>query len=157
MTNLEVGTWRMMVPVVFIYLFSAFTFFVMKQNFTHWMELRMDFLGRGEKTIDPQHHFSLMVENIPMELRSDSALQEYFERLFPGKVHSASVIMNLPDLELLAAKRLALTGRLEKAIAGYHATGERPTHTLGQKKMILAGIDCGVPLTAGVCCLGQDR
>lgn len=150
MTNIETGTWRMVIPVVFIYLFSAFTFFVLKQNFVHWMELRMDFLGRGSRTIDPQHHFSLMVENIPMELRSDSALRDYFEKLFPGKIHSASVIMNLPDLETLAAKRLRITGRLEKAIAIYHATGVRPTHTLGQRKMYVAGIDCGVPLSSGI-------
>jgi len=138
----------MIIPVLFIYLFSAFTFFVMKQEFRHWMELRMDFLGRGDETIDPQHHFSLMIENIPHELRSDSALYEYFDRLYPGKVHSASVILNLPELEALDAKRLRIVNRLEKAIADNHATGTRPTHIMGQFKAQFLSVECVFPFVS---------
>jgi Cytosolic domain of 10TM putative phosphate transporter len=135
----------MLIPVLFIYLFSSFTYFVMKQEFSHWMELRMDFLGRGERNVDPQHHFSLMLENIPHELRSDKALFDYFDRLFPGKVHSASVILNLPVLENFVKKRLRVVKRLEKAIAYYHATGTRPTHTVGQFQLQFLGVDIVFP------------
>ena len=141
MTNVKTGSWRMMIPIFFIYLFSAFTYFVMKQEFSHWMELRMDFLGRGEKNVNPQHHFSLMIENIPQELRSDKALFEYFDRLFPNKVHSASVILNLPILEDYVRKQLRVVKRLEKAIAYYHATGKRPTHIMGQFKSHFLSIE----------------
>lgn len=136
----------MLVPVLFMYLFSGFTFFVMKQEYSHWMELRMDFLGRGDKNIDPQHHFSLMIENIPLELRSDSALFDYFDKLYPDKIHSASVIMNLPKLEALAARRLRITKRLEKAVARYMASGKRPTHTMGQAKINFFGVEITLSL-----------
>ena len=84
MLNIPNGTWRTWVPVVFMYLFSGFCFFVMKQEYRHFLELRMDFLGKGGSKIHPQHHFSLVVDNIPIELRSDRALFDYFNRLFPG-------------------------------------------------------------------------
>jgi len=148
MINVETGGWRMGVSVIFIYFFSGFTFFVMKQEFSHWMELRMDFLGRGERNIDPQHHFSLMVGNIPLQLRSDSALYEYFERLFPGKIHSASVILNLPNLEALEAHRLRVVKRLEKAIAIYHATLKRPSRVIGKLRSAAFGLQMELPTTS---------
>ena len=101
----------------------------------------MDFLGRGEKNVNPQHHFSLMIENIPQELRSDKALFEYFDRLFPNKIHSASVILNLPILEDYVRKQLRLVKRLERSIAHFHATGNRPTHVMGQFKSHFLGIE----------------
>jgi len=148
MTNVEIGGWRMWVPVVFIYFFSGFTFFVMKQEFCHWMELRMDFLGREVRNIDPQHHFSLIVENIPLQLRSDSALYEYFERLFPGKIHSASVILNLPTLEALEAHRLRVIKKLEKNIAIYHTTEKRPSRIIGKLKPSPFGLHMEIPTTS---------
>ena len=101
----------------------------------------MDFLGRGEKNVNPQHHFSLMIENIPQELRSDKALFAYFDRLFPNKVHSVSVVLNLPMLEDYVRKQLRVVQRLERAIAHYHATGKRPTHLMGQFKSHFLGIE----------------
>lgn len=50
----------------------------------------MDFLARGSSHVIKQHHYSLLVENIPHELRSEKALFDYFDKLFPGKVHSAA-------------------------------------------------------------------
>ena len=85
MANIDQGSWQIWVPSVFIYLFSFFVFFVMKQEYKHYMQLRMEFLGKGDKSIHPQKRFSLMVENIPKDLRSDKGLFGYFNKLFPGK------------------------------------------------------------------------
>jgi hypothetical protein len=148
MMNITNNSWRMWVPCIFIYLFSGFVFFVMKQEYRHFIELRMDFLGKGDSTINPQHHYSLAVEMIPIELRSDRALYDYFNRLFPGKVHSASVVMNVPDLEAANIRRLRIVKRLEKSIAFSHTTGERPTHVVGRKRMSVFSID----LPAIECC-----
>ena len=90
MANVSQGSKIIWVSVFFLYFFSAYVLFVMKQEYKHFVELRLDFLGKGDGSTDPQHHYSLMVENIPKELRSDSALFAYFEKLFPGKVHSAN-------------------------------------------------------------------
>lgn len=146
--NVVSDSWRMWVPAIFAYLFTGFVFFVMKQEYRHFLELRMDFLARGTSYISPQHHYSLMVENIPHELRSERALYDYFDQLFPGKVHSACMVMNLPDLEVVNARCMRVCRRLEKSIAFYHATGTRATHNVGSPRMSILGIelapfDCG--------------
>lgn len=61
--------------------------------------------------------------------------------LLIGKIHSASVIMNLPQLETLSASRLRVTKQLEKAIALMHATGERPSHIVKDEENVCCGID----------------
>lgn len=156
--NLRDNSWRLWIPAFFAYFFSGFVLFVMKQEYRHFLELRMDFLARGTSFINPQHHYSLMVENIPHELRSEKALSDYFESLFPGKVHSTSMVLNLPDLETVATRCMRVCRRLEKSIAHFHATGRRATHNVGSPRMTILGIDlapcdafcCGKPKLAYV-------
>ncbi len=156
--NLRDNSWRLWIPTTFAYFFSGFVLFVMKQEYRHFLELRMDFLARGTTFVNPQHHYSLMIENIPHELRSEKALSDYFEALFPGKVHSTSMVLNLPDLETVATRCMRVCRRLEKSIAHYHATGRRATHNVGSPRMTILGIDlapfdafcCGTPNLAYV-------
>jgi hypothetical protein len=139
--NVAKGSWRMWVPCVFAYLLSGFIFFVMKQEYRHFLELRMDFLARGTSHVHPQHHYSLKIENIPYELRSEKALFDYFNKLFPGKVHSTSVVLNLPDLEYVKNRCLRVCRRLEKSIAFFHATGKRATHNVGSPRISILGVE----------------
>ena len=139
--NLPRDGWRMWVPCVFAYLFSGFIAFVVKQEYRHFLDLRQDFLARGTAHINPQHHYSLKVENIPYELRSDRALMEYFDQLFPGKVHSASVVLNLPDLQEASQRCMRTCRRLEKSLAYLKAVGERPTHVVGRGRLSILGVD----------------
>jgi len=148
--NVVENSWRLWVPTLFAYLYSGFVCFVIKQEYRHFLELRMDFLARGTDYINPQHHYSLMVENIPHELRSEKALSDYFESLFPGKVHSTSMVLNLPDLETIATRCMRVCRRLEKSIAHYHATGQRATHNVGSPRMTILGID--TEPCDGFCC-----
>lgn len=148
--NVLSGSSRMWIPAIFAYFFTGFIFFVMKQEYRHFLELRMDFLARGTSYIHPQHHYSLMVENIPHELRSEKALVDYFESLFPGKVHSASMVLNLPDLETVSARCMRVCRRLEKSIAFYHDTGKRATHNVGSPRIRILGIDTA-PCDFGCC------
>ena len=76
-----------------------------------------------------------MIERIPADLRSDRALYDYFNRLFPEKVHSACVILDVPDLEVTARRVERVTRRLEKSIAYFEATRRRPTHIAGRPRI----------------------
>ena len=140
-SNLPSDGWRMWAPVVFAYLFSAFIIFVIKQEYKHFLDLRQDFLAKGCSHVNPQHHYSLMIENVPTELRSARALEEYFENLFPGRVHSASVVMKLPDLQATSARCMRTCRRLEKSIALMYATGKRPSHVSGVGRISCLGVD----------------
>lgn len=70
----------------------------------------------------------LMVERIPKELMNDEALKGYFEKLFPDRVHSASVLLKLPALEILSQKKEKTLKRLEKSIAYFESTGVKSKH-----------------------------
>jgi hypothetical protein len=81
---------------------------VFGREYAHVLEWRQDWLGRGEWDTPTQSRFSILVERLPPELRSDTALRSYFERLFPGKVHSAVVCLDrqvLCELETLCEAR----------------------------------------------------
>jgi Late exocytosis, associated with Golgi transport/Cytosolic domain of 10TM putative phosphate transporter len=156
--NLPAHSLRMWMPCIFLYLFSAFIFFVIKQEYRHYLQVRQDFLARGSVHVHPQHHYSLVVENIPYELRSATALKEYFDKLFPGSVHSATVVLKLPDLEEASVRCMRSCRRLEKSIAYLHATGRRPTHIVGRGRVSVLGIDlapleyCGPVISLGGTC-----
>jgi len=143
MANVVQGSsWRIWVPSVFMYMFSGFCFYVMKNELMHFMELRLDFLGKAaDRGVNPQHHYSIMIENIPKELRCDRALHDYFNKLFPGKVHSANVLLNLPDLEAISTRKQRTVKRLERSIATYEAMGVRPTHIMGRPRINCCDIE----------------
>ena len=135
--------WRFWFSTVFMYLFTFYFFFLLQREVLKFVSLRLEFLGKGQKGVHPQHQYSLMVEGIPKELRSDKALYQYFDRLYPGKVHSARVVVSLSELNQLSAKRLKFTRRLEKAIAFYEASGERKNHVVGRKRCMCCNVECG--------------
>jgi len=91
--------------------------------------------------VHPQHQYSLMVEGIPNDLRSDKALFKYFNSLFPNKIHSAYVVLNIPDLEALSNRRLRVKQKLEKSVAYLEATGRRPSHISGRKQCTICDIN----------------
>ena len=93
-----------------------------------------------------------MIENIPHELRSEKAMYDYFDQLFPGKVHSVSIVLNIPDLEAVRARCMRVCRRLEKSIAYYHATGKRATHNVGSPRVSVLGIDMAPCDCYGGCC-----
>jgi hypothetical protein len=88
-----------------------------------------------------QHRYSLQVEKVPVALRSNTALFNYFNEMFPNQVHSVCVAMNVPDLEALSVRRLRVARRLEKSLAYYHATAMRPTHITGRPRFQCCGIE----------------
>jgi hypothetical protein len=76
------------------------------------------------------------VEDIPNELRSDKALQDYFEQLFPNRVHSTCLVLHVPDLQELCDRRDRVLRRLEKCQAILEIAGKRPHHKVGSHKLL---------------------
>tara|TARA_B110000971_G_C19590773_1_gene311647 strand:+ start:216 stop:479 length:264 start_codon:yes stop_codon:yes gene_type:complete len=85
--------------------------YLLSEELKHFVELRMQFLTKGNEDIAQQHHYTIMLENIPLVLRSETALGKYFEYLYPHRVHSTSIVLNLPDLEKLHKRRLRVLRR----------------------------------------------
>ncbi|KAL7554625.1 hypothetical protein ACHAWF_018127 [Thalassiosira exigua] len=104
-----------------------------------------------------QHRYSLQVEKVPVALRSNTALFNYFNEMFPNQVHSACIAMNVPDLEKLSARRQRVCRRLEKSLAYYTVTGIRPTHVAGRPRVKCCGIE-STPIDGWclLCCCFYD-
>jgi Late exocytosis, associated with Golgi transport/Cytosolic domain of 10TM putative phosphate transporter len=158
--NLSAQSNLMWVPCIALYFFTGFIFFVIQQEYEHYFNVRQDFLAKGSTHVHPQHHYSVVVENIPDVYQSDVALAKYFESLFPDSVHSAVVVLNVPDLIDSSNKCMRTCRRLEKSIAYWHATGRRPTHIVGRARMRLLGIidmqPLNCPATAFPDCNGDS-
>eukprot|EP00804_Cyclotella_cryptica_P010295 CCRYP_012233-RB/>CCRYP_012233-RB protein AED:0.36 eAED:0.36 QI:398/1/1/1/0.85/0.87/8/444/916 len=149
MANVSQGSAKLWAPTVFIWLQTFYVLFLMNEEYKHYLECRVDFLARGEGMVTCQQHmYSLIVERIPHELRSDRALYDYFNRLFPGKVHSAAVVLNLPDLERVSQNRKRVLRRLEKSMVRLEVTGKRPFHVVGRKRIRCCGIE-SAPIFSG--------
>jgi len=142
MANIAKGSQRLWAPFFFMVSFTTFTVYMVNAELRHYVELRMEFLARGEPDLPKQHHHSLIVEKIPANLRSDKALYDYFDAIFPGRVHSASVLVKVPDLESRVKRRDEVCKRLEKALAFLAATSRRPTHIVGKNRCRCCGIEC---------------
>ncbi len=132
----------MWVPTIFLWLQTMYVIFLMNEEYKHYLECRVDFLARGEGVVNSQQHmYSLIIERIPHELRSDRALFDYFNRLFPRKIHSTAVVLNLPDLERESKKRKRVLRRLEKSMISFDVTSKRPFHVVGRKRIRCCGIE----------------
>ena len=142
MANVPNSSWRLWFPTGFMVLLTIYILFAMDEEFRHYLKLRMEYLaGNVSDELDPQTQHSLIVEELPKELRSDKALYDYFDKMFPNDVHTASVVVNVPDLEKVAAKRKRTGRRLEKSLAYHEATGVRGEHIVGRKRCRLFGIE----------------
>eukprot|EP00986_Skeletonema_menzelii_P004681 scaffold1625_cov144-Skeletonema_menzelii.AAC.10 len=142
MANLQQGSHLIWIPTIFLWLQTLYVLFLMNEEYKHYLECRVDFLARGEGVENSQQHmYSLMIERIPHELRSDRALYDYFNRLFPRKIHSTAVVLNLPDLERVSKKRKRVLRRLEKSMISFDVKGRRPYHVVGRKRIRCCGIE----------------
>jgi hypothetical protein len=126
--------YRLWLTATFGYIFAAYfcqLLFVEYQNFS---KQRLHYLAQADlgKASDhpetlPQKYYTVMIERIPAHLRSAEKLYEYFEELFPGDVFTVEVALDLRGLNSLISQRKRIRDRLEKAIALYVATAQRPT------------------------------
>lgn len=83
---------RFWITAVFAYIFAAYFCQLLYVEYDNFSILRLSYLIKTddvskEKTdpnIFPQRYYSVMIEKIPIELRSADKLYEYFDELFPG-------------------------------------------------------------------------
>jgi len=72
--------------------------------------------------------YTIVINYLPRKLRSNAALAEYMEALFPGQVHSVNVAVECGVLEDKVAQRVEIRNSLEHSMVSYQVTGKRPTH-----------------------------
>jgi len=96
--RLEVRFWSLMIQLhtmlLFVYIYHKFGCYV-----TH------SILPASSSFFSSDISYDATVQSLPADLRSDLALRAYMERLFPGKIHSVVVNVNLGALQTLIDRR----------------------------------------------------
>lgn len=125
--------YRLWFAAIFGYMFSAYFCQLLYAEYNNFSVRRLQYLVQadpdspfGDPDTPQQKYFTIMVERIPSHLRSKAALEKFFDNLFPGEVYTVEVALDLSELNSLSNRRRAIRDKLEKTIACYEATGQRP-------------------------------
>ncbi|KAI8581589.1 hypothetical protein K450DRAFT_232048 [Umbelopsis ramanniana AG] len=106
----------MIAYLIFTYLFSFVSFWLMYGNYDAYIRLRRQYLIRNKKALSVR---TVMVTGIPKALRSDQKLAEYFEDLGLGAVESVHVVRRVKNLRAGVERRGGYLRNLESVYAKY--------------------------------------
>ena len=118
------------VVVIYAYIVAAFFCHLMYHEYENFFKRRLDFLVTGDDETPRQTAYTIMVENVPPEIQSSTALANFIEDIYPGKVYSCVIAKDLHILQKVIRSRLATVFKLEKADAFFKTTGRRPTKAI---------------------------
>lgn len=104
------------VYLFFTYLFVFATFYFTFLNYRDYVRIRREFLLRKAKTLSAR---TLLITGIPVKLRSDRKLAEYFENLGIGVVESVHTIRHVGRLLEFIKERAQHLRQLETAYTNY--------------------------------------
>jgi hypothetical protein len=110
LANVPPQSWDTWGSVVFAYFFAATSCYALYREFQFTADMRHRFL-----TKDSPHQFTVLVENIPEELRTSADLQAKFEEFHPGTVQQAYVLMDTSELAAAVKEAKDVVQRLIKA------------------------------------------
>lgn len=116
LANLVKGSDRHWWTLAMAYLFCAHALYQIDNEYAGFVGLRHQFFVSGSTDTSPQARYSVMVECVPPHLRTSKALQAYFDFLFPGKVHSASVCIETRLLRTAWQNRERVAQLLERSL-----------------------------------------
>ena len=128
---------RLWAAVVMTYVFAAGFCTIMRDEYKHFLERRVEYFEKGgDPETKLQTYFTVMVDHVPVGLRSKAALEIFFDSLFPDQVYCVEMAYDLTMLDQAIKKRNKIRDSLEDYIALWRgqqlATGDesRPVSTV---------------------------
>lgn len=73
-------------PAIFAYIFSGYFCYLLFVEYKNFVQKRTDYLVQGNHDTPPQTYYTILLEKIPTDLRSEPQLREFFEKIFPGLI-----------------------------------------------------------------------
>ena len=104
----EDATRLFLVHVVGAYYMTGVCLYLLWRQYQEYVELRHAFRQRPQP-----ENYTIMVHHIPGAMRSNTAVSSYFNALFPHSVQKVTIMLELPELEALIAKRDRVKNKLE--------------------------------------------
>lgn len=106
-----------------VWVFTLIAFYLLHNTYDEYVKLRHQFL-----TFKLPAHYSVIVEEIPVNMRSPKNLLQYFYAMYAEKVHSVHLSYDLTNLDALIEERDGIVKNLEHAKGELLITGKRPFH-----------------------------
>lgn len=126
MGNIPESDDRLWSSCIFTYVFSLIFLGLLHYEYSRFVQLRQQYF-KGNHEQSSQSSYSILVESIPEKYRTHTKLKAFFEKLFPGSVHSAVLSLDVPDLHEKYTERCRVVKDLEVAVAKFEATGYSST------------------------------
>lgn len=125
--NVPEGSNRLYAAVVASYIFYFSAWYLILKDF-HWFHRnRIKFQSQPKP-----RNYSIFVRGVPVELRSNQALSEFYQQLFSkDSVYQSSVALNIPHLQREVAQREKVVQKLEHCLALQKVKGKTSTHREG--------------------------
>ena len=139
MANIDVQPGDHPNPLVWYDIFGAYLFTALCMYFftVAWDDYtKMRHLWLSKPCTENQ---TVVVDHIPLHLRSNHALYTFFDGLFPGQVASVAIVLDVKGLDTLISLRDKTAIELDYALATRAKTGKRPTFIFHNWKSRLEG------------------
>lgn len=81
------------------WLHATYFCFLLYKEYAHFVGRRLEYLLQTLTETPLQANYSLMVENVPFNLQSETALYHFFDELFPGYVYAVELSQDTKDLD----------------------------------------------------------
>jgi hypothetical protein len=121
MAHVENGSRRLFASVFFMWAFVCIFLYHLHKEYENFAYRRRNFFENGDPRLPVQMQYTVLIENVPPDYRTSPKLKVLFDELFPGEVHSAAVMMDLPELSDALSRRDDACAKLENAIAAREA------------------------------------
>ncbi|KAL5117204.1 hypothetical protein ACEQ8H_004893 [Pleosporales sp. CAS-2024a] len=107
----EYATDYLWMYLVFAYLFTALTMYLIVSETRRIIDIRQEYLG-SQTTITDR---TIRLSGIPLDLRSENKIKEFIEDLQIGKVESVTLCRNWKELDRTFIERQNILRKLEEA------------------------------------------
>ncbi len=141
--NISAKSNRLWAAALVWYIYVIYVLWLLLKEWKHFFPLRYDYLARGDIDTPTCYRYAIIVENTPSKYHSSSALENYFNKLFPGSVRGAMFCQYTCRLNELIDERMDIIKKYEIADAKIHAYPEKPIPqtNVGGKNMLCCS--CG--------------
>ena len=125
-----------------VWAFTAYFLWNIDREYENFACIRQNYFCSGDRDIQNQVYYSVIVENIPIPYQSNDKLKSFFSEIFPGEVHSAYIPVRFNKLQEAVSQREYVLARLEAAISVYEGTQHKTVPTI-KLKYGKASSSCG--------------
>ncbi|RHZ27285.1 hypothetical protein DYB26_005286, partial [Aphanomyces astaci] len=136
-TQLQEDTWQ--AAVAAMYAISGYTLYLLHREYKDFVARRHHFLSQPYV-----QQYSVVIHDLPKQLRTCESLTTYLNHLFPNAIHSVVVAVDCKQLEKLVAKRSHYRCKLERALTQWTQSGRnnhRPVHLVKSRGTTVDAID----------------